>query len=790
MAWTEHLSAPAPELVWGLVSRGIGLTFLISFISLALQVVPIAGKDGIVPVRDTLLAIERHFPTWRRFAYFPTLLWLNRSDTALRALPWAGIAASVAVIVGGPWTPWAMAVCFIAYLSLDRPMFLVYPWDSVLFEAGFWGMFLPATHFLPQIAAASAPLPAVAWVFRLLVFRVMLGFGKHKFIGTTAKDAGFLKSFLVQQPLPTPLGLLSHKLPMWSLKLGLMAMFVIEIPLCFAVFFPGPVSSFAALAMMGLMIAIWLTGNYGYFNLIVIVIALCWLDNRTALAFSFADFFSLEGPWLVHGLVLLHTLLALIAFPFNTFCSHTWMMWSPWSRLRPKILRWPVTLTRLFHPLRWVHAYGVFPPRSPPPIKLAPVVEASWDGHEWLPFTYRHAPTAETSVPTFCAPHHERFDQAVVYDTLGFNESSVWRNVIGRWDPYGHGGVPAALMFLHRIVEGTVPSTRFYDRSLEKARGRPLLARVRLYMLEPTTWAEMRAGRWWRRSLVGPHFPPIGREDGFWEHPLPPPELWHFDDLIWLRRSHLGKLMNRAARGEDPHSLVLIEAEAVAREDVERFWTEFLPAANRDRREDWQGLRAVVARLRDQYGRLSLYRFELIAARYAVLLFARLEPLFLDGGLRPVFGSGAATLDVKTNYHLRLLALHVVAEGKEAYDAVMKDPMLAREHHERMSLYSGNRLRALFRYEDFVYQSQKLRLLDAWHQQAGRPEPSEQQRRTAERFEGIARRLWGAMDMVDFLKTQFTTEEDVLDVPERWPRFAVNDDDEVVRVAQAQESAN
>src|SRR5688572_10263329 len=174
MAWAELLPNPAPELVWGLVSRGIGLVFLISFASLSRQVMPIAGSDGVVPVRDAFSAYERDFPTWKRFIYFPSLLWVNRSNAMLKALPWAGMVAAAAAIVGGPWTPWAMAICFIAYLSLDRPMTLVYPWDCLLFEAGFWGMFLPATHSLPLLTATAAPLPAVAWVYRLLVFRVML----------------------------------------------------------------------------------------------------------------------------------------------------------------------------------------------------------------------------------------------------------------------------------------------------------------------------------------------------------------------------------------------------------------------------------------------------------------------------------------------------------------------------------------------------------------------------------------------------------------------------------------
>src|SRR5260221_1344082 len=110
------------------------------------------------------------------------------------------MAASGAGIVGGPAAPWMLGVSYLIYLSLDRPMILVYPWDCLLFEAGFWGMMLPATHLLPDVRAVAAPLPAVAWVYRLLVFRVMVGFGKHKFVGATPQDAGFLKGFLVNQP--------------------------------------------------------------------------------------------------------------------------------------------------------------------------------------------------------------------------------------------------------------------------------------------------------------------------------------------------------------------------------------------------------------------------------------------------------------------------------------------------------------------------------------------------------------------------------------------------------------
>lgn len=784
--WLHSLAYPAPELIWGLLSRGIALVYLVSFASLARQVLPVAGRQGVTPIRDSLAAIERDFSTWQRFAYFPSLLWLHRGDAALRGLPWVGMLAATWAIVGGPFAAWAFAVCYLAYLSLDRPMGLVYPWDCVLFEAGFFAMFLPQTLPLPELAAASAPLPAVAWVYRLLVFRVMLGFGKHKFIGSTPQDAGFLKSFLVQQPLPTPLGWHAQKLPLPLLKAGLWGTFAIEICLPFAVFFPGWPSALAGLATIALMIGIQLTGNFGYFNLVMIVLGLSWFDSRTASQFSLSDLVAPQGPVLVHAIVLLHFALAALSFPFNTFCAHTWMNWSPWTRL-PRWLRAPAALARALHPLRLAHAYGVFPPQSPPAMRLAPAIEVSWDGAQWHTLTHAYSPVLETCKPRFCAPHHERFDQSVVYEALGLNEASIYRNIVGRWDPYGHGGVPGALLLLRRIVEGTLPGEGFFDRTLLRERGRPKLARVRLYMLEPTSQEERaQTGRYWNRTLVGPHFAPITRDDGFWDQPLPAPEQWHLDDVIWLKRSRLGALMRRAQRGEDPHALVAADpgerTHELTREHVERFWNDFLPAVMPGCRSDWVGLRALVQRVRAHYGRAELHRFERIAGRYAALLFAKLEPLFLDRGILPIFGSAKPTLDAKTNYHLRLLAYHIVSEGKAAYDAVIAEPARASEHLARMTLCSGNYLLALFRYEAFVYQSQKARLLAAYTEHEGRPAPTHKQAQNKARIDAIVRRVWGAMDMIDFSKARFAADDDVLDTPERWPRFAVDEHAEVVRL--------
>jgi hypothetical protein len=525
-----------------------------------------------------------------------------------------------------------------------------------------------------------------------------------------------------------------------------------------------------------LMLGIQAFGNFGHFNLCLSVVVLSWLDHASARALTLS---SLATP--VGVVFAVHTLLALFALPFNSFCSFTWTLWPVWQRLRFPPVGLVITLTRWLTPLRLVHSYGVFPPQSPPKVRFAPVAEVSWDDGVWHELSHRYWPTQPSSPPRFCAPHHERFDQAVVYECLGLNEMSLFRGPVGRFDPYGHGGSPVAQRLLQRILSGNVPGKRFYDRSLERQRGAPRAIRVRVHMLEPTTPAERRArGQCWKRELVGPHFAPQVLADMFVEQALPPPELWHFEDVCWLRRSRLGQAMAKVARGADPHSLVVDDAPELAA-DLNVFWVELMPLLAAAPRHSFSGLRARVGVLRARYGRVRLYAFERIAGRYAALLFARLEPALRAAGLRGFFASVPQAHGVDSLYELRLLTHHIVAQGRAAFDAVMAEPARASEHAQAMTLFSGHALQAVFRYEWLVYQSQKLRLMDSLVHPDGRREPSARQRATLAKNAALAKRVFGALTVAEFLKTQFQDDEHVLDIPERWPRFALDQHGELIR---------
>ena len=183
------------------------------------------------------------------------------------------------------------------------------------------------------------------------------------------------------------------------------------------------------------------------------------------------------------------------------------------------------------------------------------------------------------------------------------------------------------------------------------------------------------------------------------------------------------------------------------------------------------------------HDRERLHRFERIAGRYAALLFAKLEPLALDAKAGLASPEHPQRAKLKINYYVRLLSYQIVSEGREVYDAVMARPELAREHAERMTMYSGHLFQALFRYENLVYQSQMLRLLAAWTHWEGRPALGPAQQQTRARSKGFEEWLWGKLELTEFFKGQFTSEEDCLDIPEQWPRFRLAQGHEIVREA-------
>lgn len=757
--------------------------FLISFASLSFQVRRNAGRDGGLPVTRRLARIRQDFPTWRRFFYFPSLLWLSDSDAMLEALTIVGLGASVLVIYGGALSFWAILACYVCYLSLDIAMALIFPWDSFLFECAVLSLFLPTTEALPALNASAAPAPALTWAFRLLLFRLMFGFGKQKFIGSRSKDLAYLKGFLIAQPLPSPAGWYFQKLPTFLLKGAVLFMFFTEVPAPFFAFFPGPLSIVFAVSTIFLMIGIQLMGSFGYFSFATMVASLTLFDNTTPRALEIGSMFSPGAPIIVNAFVVMHTFGAIMALPFNSWLGQSWHLWAFWYQL-PKWCQFPFTFVRLLHPFRWLHPYGVFPPNVSPGVKMSLLVEVTWDKKTWHELRFQFSPSREDSPPRFVAPHHPRGDQAVIYDTFGLNPTSLVSSLLGSWDPYPFASRSPAAVFRQHLVEGRTLDFVYGD-VLQAHAEPPKMARITTIMLEPVSLEEHRkTGKWWKRSYVGPHAPPREFDPNFWDDALAEPELWHFDAIFWRRRSRLGPLIERAKKGtEDPMSLALVEADGLTAEHVERFWNEFVPTLA-PVRDSLDTLPAFVAEFEQRFDRKTRRAFYRLLGRFSLLLVAKLEPHYLYKWLKP-------EIPVRTYFHLWMLAHYIIGHGRDAYRAAVADPMSVKNYIPTLNHHNGLYALAIFRLEEMTFEAQKLRLMTSVlfpHDPEQKKALKEKIRAqdlaamtSAERlFVRVTQTVSGFFNLLPELRENFKGPEFDLGYPELYPTFRELDSGEVV----------
>src|SRR5687768_17466223 len=110
-------SLVAPELVWGLIPRFVGLLYMIAFGGFIPQLLAMIGTRGLGPITPRLARARRDYPGIRRFFDYPTLLWLSSSDRTLRIIPWLGVLCGAVMVYGGSLSPLANLLAWALWLS-------------------------------------------------------------------------------------------------------------------------------------------------------------------------------------------------------------------------------------------------------------------------------------------------------------------------------------------------------------------------------------------------------------------------------------------------------------------------------------------------------------------------------------------------------------------------------------------------------------------------------------------------------------------------------------------------
>lgn len=697
---TASLGLPPPPQIWGIFTRLLGLVYLVAFGSLSGQVLGLAGARGITPVGQVLRKISTDYRAPWRWLLFPTLLWFGSSDRALRGLVLTGAAAALFVVIGGPCSGPALLACWALYLSLDVALDLVYPWDSLLLEAGFLALFLPPLLLLPEVAATAPASPQIAWCYRWLLFRLMFGFGKQKFLGSTWADLDYLKSFFINQPMPTALGWYAHRLPLFVLKPALVAMFLLEVPGPFLVFFTGWPRLLAALLTAGLMLVIQLVGNYGFFNLLSLALCVTLLDDKSSLFDTPLPPSATPGQLVESGVAFAAFVGGLLYLPFNHWCTRTFLDWQPLVDARSLPLRALFAFYRALSPFRVLHSYGVFPPHSGPPARVVPILEGSLDGETWHEYDYRRQPSKAQSPPTLTAPGQPRLDYSLAYEALGHNHSGLFCSLSGTGNPYRFSHEGPMDRLVERLLEGSPPVLALLGKSPFPAGSpAPKAIRVHLCMLTPASPSERaRTGQWWTRRPVGVHLFETRRRETLWDSWLLDPELFHWDHVLWKRRAPALQALVRW-NGGDPLA-ALTSAAGVSGADVAAFWEELIPIADG---VEWERLPEVVARLRERFDDAGRRRLERTLGRLALLLSARLEPHFR--------GAREPRLALPSFFHLGLLVHHIILKGRAAYERALAEPGHAAELASDLTVGSGLYCPALFWFETLRFHAWKIRMI-------------------------------------------------------------------------------
>jgi hypothetical protein len=449
------------------------------------------GRAGLLPAGDYLKGVQQVLGTPRAYFLYPTLAWLNSSDAFLKAMCWAGAGLSLALLLGLGTTP-VLALLWLLYLSLTTAgqVFLSYQWDALLLEAGFLSIFLVPPSLTPGQAAAL-PAPLVVFLMRWLLFRLifMSGLAKLASGDPTWRNLSALSFHYETQPIPNPLAFWMFQLHLPFQRLSTLFALAIELLVPFLYFGPRPFRLAGFLLTVGFMLLIEATGNFAFFNLLAIALAVFLLDDRLLsrlgpLEQLRSSLLAGLGPtpawwqWVVVPVAILSILVG------GLFLL---------SRLTGKgeLLRPIQPVLPLVSAYRLVNSYGLFSVMTTSRPEI--VLEGSQDGRTWQEYQFRYKPGDLKRPPPIVAPHQPRLDWQMWFAAL-------------RGDYLAE---PWFISLVERLFTNQPAVTRLLAHNPFPDQP-PRFIRARLFDYKFTSPAELsQSGTWWRREPRGYYLPPV-----------------------------------------------------------------------------------------------------------------------------------------------------------------------------------------------------------------------------------------------------------------------------------------
>ncbi len=262
--------------------RALGLIYFSAFLALIFQVRGLIGTQGILPAADYLhgglsLGLLRYW-------YVPTLLWLSSTDHMLTTLCWAGLFASILLVVN-VWPRMALFVCFVCFLSFVSAAqdFSGYQSDGMLLEAGFLSLFLAPPGLLPGWGARHPPTRAAILLLLWEWFRIYFESGIVKLASgdPTWRNLTAMYEYYQNGPLPTWIGWYLQHLPNWFHIATAALTLAMELFLVWMALLPGRWRIACFFIVTAWQIGVIASANYAFLNYLVLVLAVLLLDDAS-----------------------------------------------------------------------------------------------------------------------------------------------------------------------------------------------------------------------------------------------------------------------------------------------------------------------------------------------------------------------------------------------------------------------------------------------------------------------------------------------------------------------------
>ena len=486
--------ADSPHSYWltrFIVLRLLGLVYFVAFLSLAQQIFPLIGSRGLLPVSLFLRQAEKFLGSRSgAFLQLPSIFWINSSDFFLAVMSWVGVVLSAALLLGfaNGILLIALWVIYLSFVHIGQDWYS-YGWEIQLLETGFLAVFL--CPLLDGRPFPKRPPPApVIWLFRWLIFRIMLGAGLIKLRGDSCwRDLTCLYYHYETQPIPNPLSPLLHFMPHWFHKLGALWNHLNELIAPWFIFGPRRSRHVAGFLLVSFQVILILSGNLSFLNWVTIIPALACFDDswfarilpqsltQRAVQASAVAKISRAHQVAIPGLVLLVVVLS----------------FSPVANLVSS----RQAMNTSFDPLHLVNTYGAFGSVGQERNEI--IFEGTDDAvitpeSQWKAYEFKCKPGDPFRRPCVISPYHYRLDW------------QIWFAAMSGPDQY-----PWTLHFVWKLLQNDSGVLSLLANNPFPS-SPPRHIRAELYRYRFAPWGEGTPA-WWTRTRVGSWLPALSAHD-------------------------------------------------------------------------------------------------------------------------------------------------------------------------------------------------------------------------------------------------------------------------------------